>query len=77
MAPIKKLRDGQSTGLGWSLLDEYNQQLTERWYRWWWGGGGGKETRLDGTCGGGRYPLFRGVEQSVRLTIMYVRMKAT
>ena len=33
MAPIDKLRDGRSTGLGWLPLDEDTQQSTERWCR--------------------------------------------
>ena len=33
MAPIKKLRDGRSTGLGWPLLNGSTQQPTERWCR--------------------------------------------
>ncbi len=38
MAPMEKLRDGRSTGLGWLLLDGDMQQPTERWRR----GGGGR-----------------------------------
>ncbi len=39
MAPMEKLRDGRSTGLGWLLLDGDMQQPTEQWCR---RGGGGR-----------------------------------
>ncbi len=35
MAPIEKLGDGRSTGLGWPPLDDDTQQPTERWHRQW------------------------------------------
>jgi hypothetical protein len=38
MVPIKKMRDGQSTGLGWLPLDGGIQQPTIGW-RWRRGGG--------------------------------------
>ena len=55
MAPIEKLGDGRSTGLGWPPLDDDTQQPTERWRRQW--GGMGEETRPGGTCERGRLPV--------------------
>ncbi len=33
IAPIEKLRDGQSTGLRWPSFESETQQATERWCR--------------------------------------------
>ncbi len=49
MAPIKKLRDGRGTGLGWHLLNGSTQQPTERVSAV--GGGGGEDIRTGGTRG--------------------------
>ena len=59
MAPIKKLGDGRSTGLGWPPLDDDTQQPTERWRRQWGGhvrggatGGNGGERTFTRRLGG-------------------------
>ena len=44
MAPIKKLGDGRSTGLGWPPLDDDTQLPTEQWRRQWGGHGRGDAT---------------------------------
>ncbi len=63
MAPIEKLGDGRSTGLGWLPLDDDTQQPTERWLRQWggaWESRRNREERVREDV----YPLFRGVECS-------------
>ena len=50
MAPIEKLQDGRSTGLGWPLLDCLPQQPTKGWCLQ--GGGVGEAIRTGGTQGG-------------------------
>ena len=63
MAPIEKLGDGRSTGLGWPPLDDDTQQPTERWRRQW---GGAWERRRDREerVREDVYPSFMGVECS-------------
>ena len=62
-APIEKLGDGRSTGLGWPPLDDDTRQPTERWRRQW---GGAWERRHDREerVREDVYPSFRGVKCS-------------